>query len=137
MNKQKEGLTYGRGYAYSLQYHIIFCTKYRKKILKDGIDEKLKEYLRILADKCGFTIQEMEVMEDHVHLLVDCTPQFNIPTMVKIIKGTSARWLFIDYPQMKEQLWKGHLWNPSYCITTVSERTNEQIAQYIKSQKQQ
>ena len=62
-------LTYGRGYVYSLQYHIVWCTKYRKQVLKNGLDERLKELLMSMADEYSFTITAMEVMPDHIHLL--------------------------------------------------------------------
>ena len=87
-------LTYGRGYVYSLQYHIVWCTKYRKQILRNGVDTDLKEMLQQLAAEYQFRIMAMEVMPDHVHLLLDCRPQFRISDMVKILKGNTARWLF-------------------------------------------
>ena len=77
----------------------------------------------------------MEVMPDHIHLLVDCRPQFYIPDMIKIMKGNLARWLFIRHPDLKKELWGGHLWNPSYCAVTVSDRSREQVEQYIRTQK--
>ena len=69
----------------------------------------------------------MEVMPDHVHVLIDAKPQFYISDMVKIMKGTLARRLFLLHPEMKEKLWGGHLWNPSYCVVTVSDRSREQV----------
>ena len=83
----KNGLSYGRGYVYSLQYHLVWCTKYRKKVLKDGIDVECKEMLESLAQGYKFQILAMEVMPDHIHLLVDCRPQFYISDMIKIMKG--------------------------------------------------
>ena len=65
----KNDLSYGRGYVYSLQYHLVWCTKYRKKGLKDGIDVECKEMLQGLAQEYKFQILAMEVMPDHVHLL--------------------------------------------------------------------
>ena len=129
-------LTYGRGYVYSLQYHIVWCTKYRKQVLKNGLDERLKELLMSMADEYSFTITAMEVMPDHIHLLLDCKPQFMISDMVKILKGNTARWLFMEHPELKKSLWGGHLWNPSYCVVTVSDRSREQVEHYIKSQKE-
>ena len=129
-------LTYGRGYVYSLQYHIVWCTKYRKQVLKDGVDENLKKMLVKLGEEYSFTILAMEVMPDHVHLLLDCKPQFLISDMVKILKGNTARWLFLDHPELKQSLWGGHLWNPSYCAVTVSDRSRSQVEQYIKEQKE-
>ena len=128
-------LTYGRGYVYSIQYHIVWCTKYRREVLTDGIDADIKEYLQKMASDYDFTIITMEVMPDHIHLLLDCKPQFFPSDMIKILKGNSARWLFMKHPELKKQLWGGHLWNPSYCIVTVSERSLDMVKQYIDSQK--
>ena len=135
-NIRNNDLTYGRGYVYSLQYHIVWCTKYRKQVLKDGVDEDLKKMLVKLGEEYSFTILAMEVMPDHVHLLLDCKPQFLISDMVKILKGNTARWLFLDHPEFKQSLWGGHLWNPSYCAVTVSDHSRSQVEQYIKKQKE-
>lgn len=129
-------LTYGRGYVYSLQYHIVWCTKYRKAVLCNGIDEQCKVLLSNMAEEYRFKIIAIEVMPEHIHLLLDCRPQFMISDMVKIFKGNIARRLFLDYPDLKKQLWGGHLWNPSYCAVTVSDRSNEQVAHYINTQKE-
>ena len=127
----KKELTYGRGYVYSLQYHLVWCTKYRKKVLRDGIGTECREMLESLAVEYKFTITAMEVMP----LLVDCRPQFYIPDMIKIMKGNLARRLFIRHPELKKELWGGHLWNPSYCAVTVSDRSREQVERYILTQK--
>ena len=132
----KNDLTYGRGYVYSLQYHIVWCTKYRKQILWNGIDEEVKSMLEEIAEEYSFQILAMEVMPDHIHLLLDCKPQFRISDMVKIMKGNTARWLFLRHPELKRSLWGGHLWNPSYCAVTVSDCSREQVTQYINSQKE-
>ena len=131
----KDELTYGRGYVYSLQYHLVWCTKYRKKVLRGEIDAECREMLAALAEEYKFGIMAMEVMPDHIHLLVDCRPQFYIPDMIKIMKGNLARRLFIRHPELKKQLWGGHLWNPSYCAVTVSDRSREQVERYILTQK--
>lgn len=128
-------LTYGRGYVYSLQYHIVWCTKYRKAVLKDGIDAECKAMLQEIARQYAFDILAMEVMPDHIHLLLDCRPQFRISDMVKIMKGNLARRLFLDHPELKRSLWGGHLWNPSYCAVTVSDRSYEQVRSYMEGQK--
>ena len=133
---RKDTLSYGRGYVYSLQYHLVWCTKYRRKVLTNGADEDCKRLLQELAEEYGFRILAMEVMPDHVHLLVDAKPQFYISDMVKIIKGGLARQLFLLHPEMKEKLWGGHLWNSSYCAVTVSDRSREQVEHYIESQKE-
>ena len=72
---------------YSLQYHIVWCTKYRRQVLKDGADTDCKALLQELAEEYRFRIAAMEVMPDHIHLLIDASPQFRIPDMIKIMKG--------------------------------------------------
>ena len=98
------------------------------------IDVRLKEMLRQIVTDNDFTISEIETDCDHIHLLIDCTPQHSIPTMIKTLKGVSARLLFKEFPSLKKTLWGGHLWNPSYFVATVSENTEQQIRQYIRNQ---
>ena len=134
---KRNDLTYGRGYVYSLQYHLAWCTKYRKQIFEGDIAEEVRESLKTTAGELGFTIDEMEVMPDHIHMLISAKPQLRISDAVKILKGNTARWLFLAQPEIKSQLWGGHLWNPSYCVVTVSDRSVEQVKHYIANQKNQ
>ncbi|QBP42041.1 IS200/IS605 family transposase [Paenisporosarcina antarctica] len=126
---------HGRGYVYAIQYHIVWCVKYRHQLLSGDVDKRLKEILQQIATDNDFTLAEIESDLDHIHLLVDCTPQHSIPSMIKALKGVSARLIFKEFPQLKKQLWGGHLWNPSYFVATVSEQTEEQIRHYIQNQK--
>lgn len=129
-------ITTGRGYVYSIQYHIVWCVKYRRKVLTDEIKSSLIEMLYKIADDNGFSIVECNGGLDHIHLLIDCSPQHYIPNIIKALKGVSARLLMKQYGvELKNRLWGGHLWNPSYFVATVSENTREQIVQYIRSQK--
>ena len=130
-------ITHGRGYVYSIQYHIVWCVKYKKKILTPKIENKLIEILNKIANDNNFQILECNGDLDHIHLLVNCSPQHYIPDMIKALKGVSARLLMKEYGnELKKQLLGGHLWNPSYFIATVSENTETQIRNYIKSQKE-
>lgn len=129
-------IKYGRGYVYSIQYHIVWCVKYRHKILIPIIESKLKELLYKIATDNEFTIVEFNSDLDHVHLLIDCTPQHYITDMIKALKGVSARLLMKEFPELKKKLWGGHVWNPSYFVATVSENTEEQIKKYIQKQKE-
>lgn len=128
-------LNYGRGYVYSLKYHLVWCTKYRKSIIKDDVEVKLKELIYKIADDNGVVIIEMEADIDYIHMLIECKPQHYLPSLIKAFKGTSARFLFLSSPELKKELWGGHLWNPSYFVATVSEHSEEQIKSYIRSQK--
>ncbi|WP_125154505.1 IS200/IS605 family transposase [Clostridium rectalis] len=127
----------GRGYVYSIEYHIVWCVKYRHKILTDEIENKLIEILNKIASDNNFKILEINGDLDHIHLLIECSPQHYIPNLMRALKGVSARLLMKEYGnELKKKLWGGHLWNPSYFVATVSENTEEQIKQYIQSQKQ-
>jgi len=127
-------LNYGRGYVYSLKYHLVWCTKYRKPILRNSVEVKVKSLLRKIADDHGIDILEMETDSDHVHMLIECKPQHYLPNIIKAFKGTSARFLFLEMPELRDELWGGHLWNPSYFVATVSEHSESQIKTYIKKQ---
>ena len=135
--KSKSGSNiYGRGYVYSIQYHIVWCVKYRRKIITEKIENRLIEILNKMADDNGFQILECNTDKDHIHLLVNCSPQHYIPDMIKALKGVSARLLMKEFgEELKRKLWGGHLWNPSYFVATVSENTEEQIRKYIQNQK--
>lgn len=124
----------GRGYVYSIQYHLVWCVKYRHDVLDSEKQEVLKEILEKIAKDNAFEILEYSAPGDHVHLLLDCSPQHAIPNIVKALKGTSARMMFKAFPNLKSRLWGGNLWNPSYYIGTVSENTEAQIRNYIESQ---
>ena len=126
----------GRGYVYSIQYHLVWCVKYRHKVLSGDIDERLKELLYKIASDNKFAIKEIETDLDHVHLLIECSPQHYIPDMLKALKGVSARLLMKEFGVvLKKKLWGGHLWSPSYFVATVSENTESQIREYIQNQK--
>lgn len=124
----------GRGYVYALQYHIVWCVKYRKKLLYGDLERRLKEMLIEQSNVHGFQIVTMETDGDHVHMLIECSPQHFIPSIMKALKGNTARFLFKEFPSLKNELWGGHLWNPSYFVCTVSDRTEEQIKTYINNQ---
>src|SRR5574344_2178787 len=124
-------VTHGRGYVYSIQYHIVWCVKYRRKVLTSDIEKDFYNILYKIAEDNNFEILECNGEADHVHLLINCTPQNYIPDMLKALKGVSARLLMKKYGNdLKKFLYGGHLWNPSYYIATVSENTEEQIKQY-------
>jgi len=131
-------ITKGRGYVYSLQYHVVWCVKYRHKILVGDIEADLRYILQRIADDNEFTITEMNINEDHVHLLLDCRPQHYIPNMIKALKGVSGRNLMQKHGgELRKKLWGGHIWNPSYFIATVSENSESHVRDYIRSQKQE
>jgi putative transposase len=119
--------------VYSCKYHAVWCPKYRRPVLEDPIDARLKE---IVADVCGETgakLIESEVMPDHVHLLVGCDPQFGIHRLVKAIKGRSSRLLRNEFPRLRSRL--PSLWTNSYFVCTVGGAPLSVIKRYVENQK--
>ena len=107
-----------------------------KKVLSTEIENSLISILNQIAKDNNFSILECNGDLDHIHLLIDCSPQHYIPNIIKALKGVSARLLFKQYGDtLKKQLYGEHLWNPSYFVSTVSENTEAQIRLYIQKQK--
>ena len=119
--------------VYSCKYHIVWCAKYRRQVLIEGVDARLKEILLEVANEFSSELIEMEVMPDHVHLLVECDPQFGIAKLIRYMKGRSSRYLRQEFPWLKSRL--PTLWTNSYFIATVGGAPISVIKQYIENQK--
>ncbi len=119
--------------VYSCRYYVVWCPKYRRRVLVDGVDERLKEIAQAVAEEMHFEIVEMEVMPDHVHMLVEVDPQLGIHKAVKRIKGRSSHDLREEFPWLKRRL--PSLWTNSYFVSTVGGASLAIIKQYIESQK--
>lgn len=120
-------------YVYKCTYHIIFCPKYRRSVLVDGIDNRLKELIQEIAIKKNFEIISIEVMPDHVHLLISVHPKLGILELVKSIKKTTAVKLRKEFPYLKSKL--PNLWTRSAFIATTGSVNMEVVKQYIEEQK--
>ena len=128
-------IQHDRTSVHALEYHIVFCTKYRRKAITETVRNDLYDVLRDIAKKNKtYSIEEINGEEDHVHLLVSTNPRQNIPIMIKQLKGASARTILTKHPEIKNMLWGGHFWSPTYFIATVSDNTDNQIKDYIASQ---
>lgn len=122
----------------NINYHLVWSVKYRRKVLSAEIEQYLKELVQEIAREKGFTVQQFEVGEgDHVHCFVSAPPKLSITNIVKYLKGISGRKLFEKFPEIKEKLWKGRLWNPSYYVETVGSISEEAIRKYIEKQKKE
>ena len=122
--------------SWNCKYHIVLVPKYRRKVIYGKLRKDIGKILRMLCDYRHVEIIEAHAMPDHIHMLVDCRPQFYISDMIKIMKGNLARQMFLLHPELKKELWGGHLWNPSYYAVTVSDRSREQVSAYIEGQKE-
>ncbi len=122
-----------RNIVYNCHYHIVFCPKYRRKVLVDGVDTRLKQLIAEIVERWGQTLVEVEVLPDHVHLLVGCDPQVGIHRLVKYLKGATAHQLRQEFPHLKRQL--PSLWTNSYYCGTVGGVTLETVKRYVETQK--
>ena len=119
--------------AYSCKYHVVWCSKYRRKVLVKEVEQRLKELIVGVASELRVDIIEMEIMPDHVHLLLEVDPQFGIHRAVKNIKGKTSRILRAEFISLRTRL--PSLWTNSYFVATVGGAPLEVFKQYIESQK--
>lgn len=119
--------------VYSCKYHVVWCPKYRRKVLVDDVASSLKELIVEICNINQTELIELEIMPDHVHLLVDVDPQFGIHKLIKLIKGRTSRELRSKYPFLKTKL--PTLWTNSYFVSTVGGAPLSVIKQYIENQK--
>lgn len=118
--------------VYNCQYHVIWCVKYRRKVLIDAVEMRLKEILNQVALDVKCEIEEMETDVDHVHLLISCDPQFGIHQVVKRMKGRTSKLLRDEFPFLKSRI--PSLWTNSYFVATVGGAPLAVIKQYIRDQ---
>lgn len=119
----------------SVNYHIVFCVKYRYKVLDGTVAEFLKKIISDIATEKDFVIKAMEIGEsDHVHLFVSAHPKHSIGQIVKWIKGISGIKLFKNFPDLRQSLWRGQLWSNSYYVETIGSTSEENTKRYIENQ---
>ncbi len=119
--------------VYSCKYHVVRCPKYRRRVLTSEVEERLKAILHEVAEERQAEIIELEVMPDHVHLLIEVDPQFGIHRLIRLMKGRSSHHLRQEYPWLKSRL--PTLWTNSYFVSTVGCAPLAVIKQYIENQK--
>ena len=119
--------------VYACQYHVVWCPKYRRKVLINGVDERLKVIINEVIHELNAELLDLEIMDDHVHLLVSVDPQFGIHKLIKRIKGVSSRILREEFPWLKSKI--PALWTNSYFVSTVGGATSEAVEKYIEEQK--
>jgi len=119
--------------TFDCKFHVVWCPKYRRKVLVTGVDDRLKAILAEVCRERDAIILDQEVMPDHVHLLVDCDPQFGIHRLVKLLKGRSSRVLRDEFPWLRSRL--PTLWTNSYFVSTVGGAPLVIVKKYIENQK--
>ena len=119
--------------VYSCKYHVVWCPKYRRKVLVGKIEARLKELIQETCIELQSELIELEIMPDHVHLLLEVDPQFGVHKAIKAIKGKTSRILRKEFKELTTKL--PTLWTNSYFISTVGGAPLAIIKQYIQSQK--
>lgn len=128
-----EGYNSNRNVVHLCRYHVVWCPKYRRQVLKPPVDKDLKRILKMVAEDTRSKILEMEVMPDHVHVLIECDPQFGIHRVVKRMKARSSHDLRTKYAFLRSRL--PTLWTNSYFVSTVGSVSLETVKKYIENQK--
>ncbi|WP_420741176.1 IS200/IS605 family transposase [Limosilactobacillus fermentum] len=138
MTKEKiKDAIYTRRYIYNFHYHLIWVTKYRNQTFTtEVLSNEMKAILQQVADDNDIVIEKMEVMPDHIHMLISFPPSKAPASAIKVLKGRSAYIFLQNHPEIRcSQYWGGHFWSPSYYMSTLGNMSKEVVEKYINDQK--
>lgn len=121
--------------THSLNFHLIFCTKYRRTVLTTEIGNRVKEIIQEIANEQNVIIEAIETDTDHLHIMLNLKPTHQIPKLVHLFKGRSAFLIFKEFPYIKKRLWGGHLWSGGYFVTTAGGAPLETLKTYVENQR--
>ena len=119
--------------VYSCQYHVIWCTKYRRKVLDETIQKRLHHLICSKQTELDFKVRASEIMEDHVHLILENNPKVPITRVVGLLKGYTSKTLRDEFPELKSRL--PSLWTRSKFISSVGSVSLKVVKEYIEDQK--
>jgi putative transposase len=119
--------------VFQCAFHVVWCPKYRRRVIGGRMEERLKQLIREVVEEKGAWLVELETMPDHVHLLVEVDPQYGIHKLVKAIKGRTSRVLREEFPWLRSKL--PTLWTNSYFVATVGGAPLSAIKRYVEQQK--
>ncbi len=122
-----------RSATYACEYHIIWCTKYRRSVLSSDIQKRFKEFVIASEEKYGFNVRALETMPDHIHLLISIPPTEAVGVMIGKLKGMTAKVLREEFPHLKSRL--PNLWTRSYFVASTGGVTLQALKQYVENQK--
>jgi putative transposase len=121
------------GAVFSLKYHVVWCPKYRRAVLVDAVERRLRELLAEKSDELGMTVHALEVMPDHVHLFVESNPTHCVAEIVNRLKGYTSRVLREEFPSLRSRL--PTLWSRNYIASSIGHVSAATIERYIAEQK--
>ena len=118
-------------------YHIVWCPKYRFRILESHVKQQIQQDIEMLIDREGCEKKELNIQIDHVHLIVSVPPKESISRLMGLLKGKTAIKIFKSYPNLKKRpYWGNHFWSRGYCVDTIG-LDEEKIRKYVKYQEEQ
>lgn len=120
--------------VFLLNYHLVLCVKYRRKVITDEISERLKEIFIKTTEKYGITLVEWNHDCDHVHLLFRAKPNSDLSRMLNVYKSASSKRIKNEFPEIRKFLWKEYFWSKSYCLLTTGGATIDVVRKYIETQ---
>ena len=120
--------------VFSMYYHLVLVTKYRRKVINDIISKRLREIFDYIAVNYNISVVEWNNNQDHVHILFKAQPNSELSKFINAYKSASSRLIKKEYPDIKEKLWKEYFWSRSFCLITTGGVTIDVIKQYIESQ---
>lgn len=124
--------------VYDTKYHLVWAPKYRKGILREGVRELVEKMFREILARRDCEVEEMEIAEDHVHVLTSVPPKYSIGEIVRALKSISAKEIFLGYPKVKRELWGGEFWEDGYFVRTVGDKiTADVIKTYVRYHRHQ
>jgi putative transposase len=119
--------------TFQCAFHVVWCPKYRRRVIGGRMEERLKQLIREIVQEKGAWLVELETMPDHVHLLVEVDPQFGVHRLVKAVKGRTSRVLRQEFPWLTSRL--PTLWTNSYFVATVGGAPLSVVKRYVEQQK--
>ena len=119
---------------YDIEYHIVWTTQYRYKVLTNKVALRTRELIRQSCNSMNVTIIKGCIGKEHVHLLVSCPPSISVSKLVQQLKGKTSRVLLSEYKDLKKRYWGQHLWATGYFCRSVGTVTREIIKEYIENQ---
>ena len=122
--------------VYCIQFHLVFCVKYRRKVLSEDISDRLKEIVLKTATSFDVKIIEQETDQDHIHILFASKPSVTLSRFINSLKSVSSRLIRKEFPAVKEVLWKDKFWSPFYFLASVGQVTLSDVKKYVQNQGQ-
>ncbi len=123
---------YGSHTVYKIEYHFVWVTKYRYKVLQGDVGQRVRELVRQTCEAFEIRIIKGVVSKDHIHILVSVPPELAPSEIMRRIKGRTSSKLFEEFPTLKKRYWGQHFWARGYFCATVGEISEEMIKEYLE-----